>query len=113
ALALRRLSKTARLDDRGSARSPSRRTARTRPTLPTPPPLPTPQPYLPQSDTASSPGTMGRVRGRRPSRARLPTNARIARNTRSLNVSPARVRGTIFQRSHSVGCAQQTAHTEP
>src|SRR5262249_664351 len=66
-----------------------------------------------QSDTASSPGTIGRVLGKRPRRARLPTKPRIARNVASFSASPPRVCGTIFHISQSAGCAQQTAQTDP
>ena len=40
-----------------------------------------------QSETAHSPGTIGRVRGSRPSRAQYPNAARTPRNTASLKMS--------------------------
>ena len=66
-----------------------------------------------QSETASSPGTIGRVRGSSPRRDRLPTQARMPANTSSLNVSDARVCGSTRHSSHRTGWPMQTAHTEP
>ena len=58
-------------------------------------------------------GTIGLVLGRRPRRARFPTKARIPTKMSSFSVSDGRLFGRTFQSSHRVGCAQQTAHTEP
>ena len=68
---------------------------------------------VPQSDTASSPGTIGRVRGKRPSRAMFPTNARMPTNTTSLTMSSEVLRGSAFHMNHKTGCAIVTAQTEP
>ena len=58
-----------------------------------------------QSETASSPGTIGRVRGSRPSRAMLPTNARMPRKTSELeDVEAGRARQRLPQEpQHRLG----------
>jgi uncharacterized protein GlcG (DUF336 family) len=66
-----------------------------------------------QSETASSPGTIGRVLGSRPNRARFPTQAMMARKMISLSESPARVFGNTYHMSHKAGCAMHIAHTVP
>src|SRR5205085_2078770 len=66
-----------------------------------------------QSEMASSPGTIGRVRGSRPRRAMLPTHARMPRKTASLNASNPRVRGSMRHRTQRTGCALDTAQTVP
>ena len=67
-----------------------------------------------QSDTANSPGTIGRVRGSSPSRAHMADDAEDADEHHQLQRVARRVPpGTIFHSSHSTGCAIATAHTEP
>src|SRR4029453_11274101 len=56
-----------------------------------------------QSDTANSPGTIGRVRGSLPTRARLPTYPTMARKTTSFAASPSRVCGKVRHISQRMG----------
>src|SRR4051812_24677959 len=56
-----------------------------------------------QSETASSPGTMGRGCGRSPRRAMLPTDARVPANTSSFSVSMAGVGGATRHRQPNNG----------
>ena len=67
-----------------------------------------------QSEIASSPGTIGRVRsGSRPRRARLPTHTRIATNTASFKASQPRPGGSTIQIRPSAGWATHTAQVAP
>ena len=66
-----------------------------------------------QSDTASSPGTIGRVRGSLPRYDNQPTNARTPTKTASFSTSPVRPYGSTVHRNQAIGCAMHIAQVEP